>query len=147
MVSSRAVTKTPWHLWVVGLASLLWNSGGATDYVMTRSHNAAYLAKATPEQIAWFDGFPLWMTIAWTAGVWGAVAGSLLLLLRHRFAEPAFALSFAGLAIGTFYQYGIGHMPASLHSQAGMLFNALLWAVAIALLGYAIAMRRRGVLR
>jgi hypothetical protein len=26
---------TPWHLWLVGVLALLWNSFGAFDYVMT----------------------------------------------------------------------------------------------------------------
>ena len=35
--------KTPWHLWVFGVVSLLWNFGGAYDYVMVRTGNQAYL--------------------------------------------------------------------------------------------------------
>ena len=28
--------RTPWHLWVVGILTLLWNSVGGFSYTMTR---------------------------------------------------------------------------------------------------------------
>lgn len=143
----RGVAGRPWHLWAVGLLSLLWNSAGATDYTMTNTRNAAWLAAMTPEQMAWVDGFPLWATTAWALGVWGAVAGSILLLARSRWAVPAFAVSLAGLVGTTIYQYGVGGMPASMKTSGGMAFSAALWAVAGLLLWYAMRMRARGVLR
>ncbi len=100
-------TKTPVHLWIVGGLSLLWNCFGGYDYVMTQTSNAAYLAKcSTPEQRAFFDSFPLWMEATWALGVWGALAGSVLLLLRSRHAVTAFAVSLAGLALSTLWQFG-----------------------------------------
>ncbi|MCM8732218.1 hypothetical protein ACFO8O_14740 [Hephaestia sp. GCM10023244] len=142
-----AVARRPWHLWAVGVLSLIWNAGGAVDYVMTKTHNAAYLANFTPEQLAWFDSFPPVMTVAWAVGVWGAVLGSLLLLLANRWAVWAFTASLAGLVIGTVYQFGVSAMPASLNTPAGMAFTAALWIGAVLLLWYAIRMRACGVLR
>jgi hypothetical protein len=37
---NRQVT-TPWHLWIVGVFSLLWNGMGAFDYGMTESRSAS----------------------------------------------------------------------------------------------------------
>jgi hypothetical protein len=146
-MNDATARRTPWHLWAVGLLSLVWNSGGAIDYVMTKTHNAKYLAAFTAEQRAWFDGFPLWMSIAWALGVWGAILGSLLLLLRSRWAVHAFAVSLAGLVLATVYQYFIGAMPESLRTNGGMGFTAVLWIVAALLLWYAIRQRARGALR
>jgi hypothetical protein len=140
-------TRTPWHLWVVGALSLLWNAGGAIDYVMTQTRNARYLAAFTAEQKAWFESFPAWMTAAWALGVWGAILGSLLLLLRSKWAVHAFAISLAGLVVATVYQYFIGAMPESLKTNGGMGFTFVLWVVAALLLWYATAQRARGVLR
>ena len=39
--------KTPVHLYVVGVASLLWNAGGAFDYFMTQTKNEEYMANFT----------------------------------------------------------------------------------------------------
>jgi hypothetical protein len=117
------------------------------DYTMTKTRNPSYMAAFTPEQIAWFDSFPLWMNIAWALGVWGALAGSILLLFRSRWAVHAFAISLAGLVIGTVYQFGISDMPASLKTPGGWAFTAALWLVAIFLLWYARQMQRMGQLR
>jgi hypothetical protein len=35
-MATAAPTKTPWHLWVVGILSLLWNAFGGYDYTMTQ---------------------------------------------------------------------------------------------------------------
>src|SRR3546814_16425474 len=78
----NAIAKTPVHLWAVGVLSLLWNAVGAFDYMMTKLGNADYLSAFTPEQIAYFQGFPLWANIGWAFGVWGSVLGSILLLAR-----------------------------------------------------------------
>ena len=73
------------------------------------------------EQKAFFASFPVWMKAFWAIGVWGAIAGSLLLLLRSRHAVTAFGLSLAGLAINSFWQFalsgcehqqGVWHWPA-----------------------------------
>jgi len=139
--------RTPWHLWAVGVLALLWSAPSALDYVMTQTRNARYLAAFTAEQRAWFVSFPTWMVAAWALGVWCAVLGALLLLLRSRFAVHAFAVSLAGLVVATGYQYFIGNMPESLRTNGGLGFTIVLWIVAVLLLWYAMRQRAAGVLR
>ena len=139
--------RTPGHLWAVGIISLLWNGMGAADYIMTKLHSAAYLAMFTPVEMAWIDGFPLWASAAWALGVWGAVAGSLLLLARRRWAVTAFAFSLLGIFGTTLYQYALSDMPASFRTLGTALFSVTLWIVAIALYVYARRLQARGVLR
>ena len=139
--------RAPTHLWIVGGLSALWNAFGAFDYLMTQTRNEAYLAQFTPEQRAYFDGFPMLMEAAWACGVWGALAGSLLLLARSRHAVLAFGISLAGLLVSTIYGYGVADMPESLKGGAMMAMNAAIWIVAILLFVYAWRMRKRGVLR
>jgi uncharacterized membrane protein len=141
-----AVQKAPWHLWAVGIVSLLWNAMGGVDYTMSHMHNASYLAGMAPEQIAWFDGFPIWATSCWAFGVWGAIAGSLLLLLRSRWAVVAFGISLIGFIGSHVYQF-TSNAPASLNTGSGTIFAAVLGLVAVALLWYAMVMRKRGVLK
>jgi hypothetical protein len=140
-------TKSPVHLWIVGILSALWNAFGCYDYLMTQTGNAAYLAMSTPAYRAYSDSYPMWMDTAWAFGVWGALAGSLLLLARSRHAVTAFAVSLLGLAIGTTYQYVLSSPPPEMSSGMMVGMNLAIWAVAIALLVYALRMRRNGVLR
>lgn len=146
-MASRVSSRPPWYFWVVSGLGFVWNIGGPLDWVMTKTHNATYMALTTPEQRAWFASYPWWMEAAWALGVWGAIIGSLLLLLRSRFAVPVLAVSLGGLIVGTVYQYGISDMPASLRTPGGVGFTAALWVVAASLLWFSVRMRARGILR
>jgi hypothetical protein len=129
------------------VVSALWNAMGVTDYVMTQTRNQAWMAQMTPDQVAWIDNAPIVAHASWAFGVWGALAGSLLLLARSRHAVTAFALSLAGLAVNTGYQLTAPMPSGHMDSAAMLAFHAAIWAIAIGLLLYAWWMRRRGVLR
>lgn len=142
---------TPWHLWVVGVVSLLWNCFGAVDYTMSQTRNEAYLSAVTEgmgitaaEMIAFIDSFPVWMHAFWALGVWGALLGSVLLLMRSRHAVWAFGASLAGLAVTQIYQ-AMTPKPEWADAATGM--TIMIWSVATFLLIYAVSMRNKGVLR
>ena len=139
--------RTPLHLWIVGILATIWNAFGCFDYLMTQTRNEQYLANITDPQRVNFESFPMWMEAAWACGVWFGLIGSLLLLARSRHAVAAFAISLAGLAISTVYQYVLNSPPADMMTGAMIAMNLVIWAVAIGLLVYAMRMRRRGVLR
>lgn len=138
-------STTPWHLWLVGLLALIWNSGGAYDYVMTQLQSQDYLANFTDEQLALYTGMPVWATAAWAIAVWSSVAGSVLLLLRSRFAVIAFLLAIAGMAV-SFYHNLVLENGAEIMGMTGLVFTALIIVFAIGLWAYARWMRDRGVL-
>lgn len=142
------MVKTPVHLWIVGIVSLLWNSGGAVDYVMTRTGNAAYLAAQPALRLTLLEQAPAWFDIAWPIGVWFSVIGSLLVLARSHFAGSAFALSFFGLIASSVYTYGIAD-GGNMAMAAGPMAVIFTIAIPVLILGqwlYARAMTRAGVL-
>lgn len=139
--------KTPAHLWIIGVIALLWNAGGAYDYVMTQTQNATYLEMLTAAQKAFLDAGPVWFEAAWAVGVWFSVIGSLLLLLRSRFAGSAFGLSFAGLIVSSIYSFILGDRSELEMSMAQLGFTVAIFVVLLLLWIYARAMTRRGVLR
>lgn len=143
------MTKTPIHLWIVGIVSLIWNAGGAIDYVMTRTNVADYMASQPAERLMMLDQAPLWFGATWALGVWFSVIGALLLLARSRFAGAAFALSLIGLAGSSIYTYGIadgGSMVAAA-GTAAIIFTIAIPVLLLLQWIYARAMTRRGVLR
>ncbi len=141
----KMTTSTPWHLWAVGAVALLWNGYGGYDYVMTQTNNAAYLAQFTPEQRAYFDSFPMWMEAVWAIGVWGAVLGSVLLLLRSKWAFHAFLASLIAFAVSVVY----GQMSegAAVMGTTGMIFSAAIFLLGLGFVMYSRMMTRKGVLR
>jgi hypothetical protein len=139
--------KTPWHLWVVGVVSLLWNSGGALDFVMTQTKNAAYMKGFTQAQLDFFYGFPLWVVAAWGIATWGGVVGSLLLLFRRKLAVPLFLASFIGMVLTTIHNYGLSNGWQVMGGVGPLIFSAVIFVIALLLWLYTRALGRRGVLR
>ena len=142
--------RTPAHLWIVGVLATLWNAFGCYDYLMTRMRNTDYLKSMMPDvdpnaMLAYVDGFPIWAQFGWGLGVWGGLAGGILLLLRSRWASWAFGLSLVGAVLGLGYQL-MNPMPFIEGFMAtGM--PIIIIVVALALLLYARAMEKKGVLR
>jgi hypothetical protein len=144
--------RTPAHLWIVGILSTLWSSFGCIDYVMTRMRNTEYLASAMPgvdpnAVLAWIDGFPIWAQSGWALGVWMGLLGSILLLLRSRWAVWAFALSLIGAVLGLGYQIAMAPPLAGMEGGLNAVMPYVIIAVAIALVYYAWRQRAKGVLR
>ncbi len=135
----RERSGAPWHLWAVGVLSLLWNAIGCYIYTMTMLRDSGMMASAPPEMRAAIESAPAWSNAAWTLGVWGALLGSIFLLLRRGWAAAAFAVSLLGLALTAVYE-----VSASVPMNAVQV--VAIWAVALFLLWYAWTMRKRGVL-
>ena len=144
--------RTPAHLWIIGLLSTLWNAFGCYDYLMTRMRNTDYLANMMPTvdpnaMLAWVDSFPIWAQFGWGLGVWGGLAGGVLLLVRSRWAVWATGLSLLGAVLGLGYQI-VGAAP--LAGAEGPMFDVMPLVIILVALGlflYARAMEKKGVLR
>jgi hypothetical protein len=145
--SSDRSTATPKHVWIVGILALLWNAGGAYDYLMTQTRNEAYMSKFTPEQLEYFYGFPAWVDSAWAIAVWGAVLGSVLLLLRRKLALPVFVVSLVAMVATTVHNYLLSDGLELMGGIGPAIFSVLIFAAAVALVLYTRAMAARGVLR
>jgi hypothetical protein len=152
-MATTAQTRTPVHLWIVGVLSLLWSCFGGYDYVMTRMRNTDYLAAAMPgvdpnATLAWVDSFPIYAQIGWGLGVWMGLLGSVLLLVRSRWAVWSYGLSLIGALLGLGYQILLAPpLPGASDSMMMKLMPYVIILVALALFLYARAMEKRGVLR
>lgn len=76
--------------------------------------------------------------------MWGAFAGSVLLLLRSRFTVAAMWVALVGLIGVTVYHYGMIEVPADMQAPA---LDVAIWVVTLFLLFYARRMAAAGVLR
>jgi hypothetical protein len=68
-VDSRRGSRAPWHLWVVGVLTLLWNGFGVYDFTMSLTQGEPYLRSMgmSDAQITYFNGMPSWTWVAWIA--------------------------------------------------------------------------------
>lgn len=139
-------TKAPWHLWLVGILAILWNSIGAFDYVMTQSRNESYLSSLTQIQLDYLSAQPLWVVCAWAIAIWSSVLGSALLLMRKKLSAPVFSVSLIGIIATNIYAYGLSNGYQIMGGVTAVAFAALIFIIASALYFYAKAMTKNGVL-
>jgi hypothetical protein len=153
IMATTARTRTPAHLWIIGVLALLWNGFGAYDYVMSHMRDTQYIASSMPgvdpsAALAWMDAFPLYAKFGWALGVWAGLLGAMLLLMRSRYAVWAFALSLLGVVLSIGYQ--LIAAPKLSGSPDGAMSTAIPYVIAaigLALLVYSSAMHKRRVLR
>ena len=148
---ATSVQRAPVHLWIVGGLATAWNAFGAYDYFMTRTKGAAYVESMMPgidgdAIMAYINAFPIWASIGWGLGVWCGLAGSIMLLLRHRLAVATLGVSLVGAVLGLGYQM-LNKGPAEMHSGANGLMPWVIIGIALLLFVYARSMRAKGVLR
>ena len=143
-MSDTAPRRRPAHLWIVGIVSLLWNLMGIVDFTATNLKVEGYVKQMTAEQLAYVAALPAWVTVAWALGTWGAVVGSVGLLLRKAWSVWAFGISLAGLALSSLYQFVLSSGMGG--GSGEKIFMGVIWAIAIFLLLYARAQAKSGVL-
>lgn len=141
---SGTISKTPWHLWVVGGLSLLWNAFGCFDFTMTATNNAAYLEPYPQELRDYWLNMPVWTWIVWAIGVFGSLLGSIALLLRRKIAYPLFAASFLAALISMGRSLIDKNAPTM---EGQMIASTAILVIIILLVVYARWLSRRDVLR
>lgn len=139
-MAGAAASRTPWHLWVVGVLAVIWASVPTYDWVMFKLEDADFLAGLPADWKAAVLEQPLWVEVVWFFAIWGAVAGAVLLFARRRWAWPAFAVSAIALAVDQAYVVFMTTFGFSPQVLVLLIISAL-----FAL--YAWWMAKRGVLR
>jgi hypothetical protein len=151
-MQNTVTERAPMHLWIVGGLATLWNCIGPIDYLMTRTHNDGWIKASMPgvdpqSVYAYVESFPIWASFGWGLGVWMGLLGSVLLLLRKRWAVPVLGLSLVGAILGIGYQLMNPANWPGLDQGAAKVMPYVIIAVALALFLYARAMASKGVLR
>ena len=86
------------------------------------------------------------MTAVWTIGVWSAMLGSVLILLRRRLAFPVSAFSLAAFLVSLFYTYVLTDGGRIMGGQMAIA-SAIITALLLLFMWYSWLMTKRGVLR
>ena len=151
-MATTVQTRTPVHLWIVGILSLLWSCFGCYDYLMTRMRNTDYIASSMPgvdpnTALAWVDSMPLYAQIGWGLGVWMGLLGSVLLLIRNRWAVWSYGLSLLGAVLSLGYQIALAPPLPGADSPMMKAMPYVIIAVCAGLFLYARVMEKRGELR
>lgn len=142
-MDGRVAPKAPWHLWVVGVLSLLWNAGGAWTFIQAQSGAPMDM---DANEIAYFAAQAPWFVAVTDVAVVAPLLAAIVLLLRNRWAVHLYGLSVAAIVVTEAYDVAAG-TALMLNDQGWLILNCTTFCLAILQLVYAMAMRRRGVLR
>ncbi|KAF0114596.1 MAG: hypothetical protein FD150_1482 [Rhodobacteraceae bacterium] len=94
-LQTTSLPRAPaWFLFAC-IGGIAWNIFGAVQFAGSiRATEESLIASGlTAGQAAVMTGYPGWMTLAFAIGVFGGLAGSVLLLLRSSIAQPVLATS------------------------------------------------------
>lgn len=145
MIEQQA--KPGWQFWLIGVAALLFNAGGAYNYLMMQTGNEAYRGMLSAEELAYYDAYPTWMEAAWGVGVWFAILGVILLLLRRKLAAPVFLIALLGYLSASVYTYILSDLPESMTAIGPTVFGIVIGAQLLGLWLYSRAKAKQGVLK
>lgn len=138
--------NTPWHLWLVGILGVLWNSIGAFDFVMTQTRNASYMSNFTTMQLEYFYGFPAWALACWAVAVWAALLGCILILLRKKLAVPVLIVGLIAYLFTCVHNYALSNGMEIMGGVGALIFSMVIFVITLFLLLYSRAMTAKGIL-
>ena len=141
--AAGARAKAPWHLWVVGILSLLWNASGA--YVIMSAQSGSVMDMDANE-IAYYAAQAPWFVALVDVAVVAPALAAVALLLRSRWAVHLYGLSIGAIIVTAVYDIAQG-TALLLQDQGWLILECVTTCLAILQLFYALAMRKRGVLR
>lgn len=140
--ADAAPPKAPWHLWVVGIVSLLWFAAGAFTLLLAQYGSLPGMAA---DEIAYYAARPVWKELLTDATLFATVGGSLALLLRSRHAVPLFAVGAVLVIAGNAIELADG--TSRIYANTGALVATCIIVASVVFdWFYARAMRARGVL-
>ena len=135
--------NAPWHLWVVGILTLLWNGSGTYTFLMAQTGR---LAGLDAEEEAYYAAQPLWFAVSTDIALLTALAAGFALLFRSGVAFWLFAVSLAFILLNNTYELVSG-VSRMLVERSAVILTTVVIIVATLQLVYSMAMRRRGALR
>jgi hypothetical protein len=142
-MTTDSARKTPWHIWAVGILTLLWNGSGAYTIMMAQ---AGLLANINQDEAAYYAAQPSWFVVATDIALVAAVAAGVTLLLRRRAAVWLFAFSLSAIVVTNAYDLAAG-TSRTLVSQGALVVTLIIATIAVLQLLYSWTMQRRAFLK
>ena len=134
-----------WHIYVVAFVVLIINGFGEVDYVGAQMFPETYYLNVEPDVRDFFMRTVWYEEFVWAVGVWFAIAAPVALAWRSRWTIPLTWIALAGIVITVIDEY-LSDWPEAIDQPSKHLYNAMVIGVQVALLLYARAMRKKGLL-
>ncbi|MDY0779534.1 hypothetical protein [Tenacibaculum sp. IB213877] len=98
------VNKPTVAYWIISIVALIWNATGVNMYLQQAYKTDSFKAMYNDEKaLELINNTPTWAMGAFALAVFGGLLGSVLLLLRRKFAKPVFMISLLGIIVQLIY--------------------------------------------
>lgn len=104
-----SVNKPATWFWIVSAIALVWNLMGVMAYIAQVTISAETLQALPDNERALYESAPTWATAAFAIAVWGGVLGSILLLIRKKWATAVLIVSFIGIVVQMIHSFFIAN--------------------------------------
>lgn len=105
MIPEKKKIKIPRWFWVVASMALLWNIMGVVSYLMEVYMDPVTFSRLPDAQQALIENRPAWATAAFALAVFGGTLGSIMLLLKMKWAREVFIISLLAVLVQMFHSF------------------------------------------
>lgn len=102
---ASTTNKPATWFWIVSAIALLWNLMGVVAYIAQVTMSAEALQALPDNERALYESVPAWATAAFAIAVWGGALGSILLLIRRKWATAVLIISFSGIVVQMIHSF------------------------------------------
>ncbi|NNE63539.1 MAG: hypothetical protein HKN34_05605 [Gammaproteobacteria bacterium] len=134
-MSDDTLIKKHWSFWAVCIFGLVWNAGGAANYLMQTNMEIVNSMPATHQAI--IIGRPAWATGGFALGVFGGALGSILLMFVLRASLYVFLISLAGIVVTMIHTMNVAMSEVEFSFLEIFVMAILPMVAALALFAYA----------
>ena len=127
-MNDKVVGGVHWSFWLISVVALLWNVGGAINYLMQT--NLEFVATLPETHRAIIESRPAWATGGFAIGVFGGALGCLLLLFRKSTAFYVFIASLLGVIVTMIHTINVA--VSKIEFSPGEIFVMILLPIIVA---------------
>lgn len=102
---ASTTNKPATWFWIVSAIALVWNLMGVMAYIAQVTMSAEALQALPDNERALYESVPAWATAAFAIAVWGGALGSILLLIRRKWATAVLIISFSGIVVQMIHSF------------------------------------------
>lgn len=132
--------------WLIAAGALTWNLIGMMTYLMQVSMTPETIAEMSAAEAALYSNVPMWATAAYATAVFAGTIASIGLLLRRRWCQPVFVVSFAAILVQMAHAVFMTEL-LSVRGGSAAVLPVIIIAVAALLVWYSNVTKQKGWLK
>lgn len=139
-------TKPTTTFWLIAVLALIWNLMGVFAYLGQAFLTEEAIALMPENEQELLKNIPAWATAAFAVAVWGGLLGSILLLLRKKWAYTVFIISFMGIIVQMVYNLFMSK-SIEVYGPGGYIMPVLVIIFGLLLIWYSKQCIAKGLLK